>query len=217
MAFRRLAHHRSWFLICFGLIGLALVTLFILDRTVYSKRFLTGEELLAPLFGYPFALLVLVRGITGSWSRWQLRVDIPAGLFHFQEGKVVPLAELGELAIKTEPYRSGRNVHTNYQLRTAGFDRAMFSSLFEGETKLRLDRLQLAVLHSALRRVLETPVVDSDAFRAGPDVASEVARIAGDSPYRMRALAALARDHDATIRGRAAALVASASPRATRA
>lgn len=208
MAFKRLAYHRSWFLVGFGLIGLALVTVFVLDRTIYSKRWLTKEEWLAPLLGYPFAVLILARGFTGSWSRHQLRVDIPAGMFHFPEGKVVPLAELGDLTIKTEPYRSGRNVHTNYQLRTKGFARALFSSLYEGETRLRLDRLELAVLQSALRRVLEAPRVDGDAFRAGPDLAAEVERVAGESPHRARALALLARDHDATIRTRAAQLVA---------
>lgn len=185
-----------------------MVTLFVLDRTVYSKRWLTNEELLVPLFGYSFALLILVRGFTGSWSRHQLRVDIPAGMCHFPEGKVVPLAELGELTIITRPHGTGLHRHTLHQLRTKSFERALFTSFYESETKLRLDRLQLAVLQSALRRVLEAPRVDDDAFRAGPDLAAELERVAGDSPYRMRALALLARDHDATIRSRAAALTA---------
>lgn len=208
MAFKRLAYHRSYFLIGVGLVGLALVTIFVLDRTVYSKRWLTNEELLAPLFGYPFALLILARGLTGSWSRWQLKVDIPAGLIHFPEGKVGKLAELGALAIDHKPYRSGRNVHQLHQLRSVALDRPLFSSLYEGETKLRLDRLELAVLQSALRRVLEVPTVDGDAYRGGPDLAAEVDRVAGESPYRARALAALAADHDATIRTRARQLAA---------
>ena len=207
MAFKRLAYHRSWFLICFGLIGIALVTLFVLDRTIYSKRWLTKEEWLAPLLGFPFALLILVRGLTGSWSRWQLRVDIPAGKIHFPEGKVGELAELGALSIVKKPYRSGRHVNQIYQLHTAGLERPLFTSFYEGETKLRLDRLELAILQSALRRVLEAPAGDG-AFRSGPDLAAEVERVAGESPYRARALAALARDHDATIRTRAGQLVA---------
>ena len=176
MAFKRLAYHRSWFLICFGLIGIALVTLFVLDRTIYSKRWLTKEEWLAPLLGFPFALLILVRGLTGSWSRWQLRVDIPAGKIHFPEGKVGELAELGALSIVKKPYRSGRHVNQIYQLHTAGLERPLFTSFYEGETKLRLDRLELAILQSALRRVLEAPAGEV-ASPANPHIAHVLSRL----------------------------------------
>lgn len=203
MAYRRLAYHRSWFLIVLGALGLVGVIYATIELYLSASSVGMGDAALIPVILGPLALLLIARGITGSWSKQQLRVDVPAGMLMLADGSVHKLDELGELTIEK---RSAGKVRVHlmfwYRLRAATVDSVLFESLDERESQVRLDALDAAVLQNRVRRVLERPEAEG-AFRAGPDPLAEVMRIAATGDRANAALARLARDADAGIRDRA--------------
>lgn len=203
MGFRRLAHHRSWFLIGLGTIGLALVVLFTLDFS--WDQGIHDDAIYVPTLLGPLAILIVARGITGSWSKRQLRVDVPAGTLQLADGDVKHLDELGAVSIDmTPPDRHG--VRT-FRLRVQSHGYYLYESVYESETKLRCDALEAAVLQFRIRRVLERPDAEG-AFRAGPDAHTEIIELAGTPERARAALAALARRDSDEIRARAGKLAA---------
>lgn len=203
MAYRRLAYHRSWFLIVFGILGLACVVYATIELYLSASSGGMGDTMLIPVVLGPLAILMVARGITGSWSKQQLRVDVPAGMLKLADGSVRKLDELGELTIEK---RSAGKVRQHlmfwYRLRAAAVDSVLFESLDERESKIRLDALEAAVLQTRVRRVLERPSTDG-AFRAAPDPAAEILRVAASEDRAKAALAVLSRDVDADVRQRA--------------
>ncbi len=192
---RRLAYHRSWGLFAVALGAGAVLTVVVLDNIVYSNVHEIEYKLLAA-GGYLVCIGCAAHALFGSLSANQLYVDPIAGVLRRANGDVKRFDELGELSIE------GRN-----DLRAANVGVIFSSEWGRKYTQLRLEALSTAVLQHQLRRALEAPIVEQDAFRSGIDPKQEVERIAAGSPYRRAALAALARDHDPTIRERATALL----------
>ena len=213
MAFKRLAWHRSYFTLFLGLFMLVFPVAFTADM-LYTRYGMPHDALkwLVPFAAIPLCLLIIVRGIAGSWSKAQLGVDVPAGQLRLASGKVVPLAEVGDITIfeKRGPYVANQRYQTAWhQLKASGIpDVVLYESTFDTDTKRRRDALEGAITQSALRPILERPV-EGAAFRASPEIDADVLRVAGTPERARSALAALVRDHDATIRDRAAALLTS--------
>jgi len=212
MAFKRLAWHRSFFTIFLGLFLLVFPVAFTAD--MLGRRFGMPHDALkwlVPFVGLPLVLLIIVRGLVGSWSKHQLRVDIPAGQLQLANGKIIPLAEVGEISIVAQrgPYQMNRRHQSiSYQLKAAGIPNVvLYESPWDSDTKLRRDALDTAIVQSALRPILERPV-EGAAFRAAPEIDAEVLRVAQTLQRARLALVELARDHDAAIRERAAKLLA---------
>ncbi|MBA3539213.1 MAG: hypothetical protein H0T79_06265 [Deltaproteobacteria bacterium] len=206
MARVRLVVERSWLAIAagLGLLGGGVAMLVVaFARSSYDVQ-LPG--VLVIIGG-----LLVWRGVHGSEASEQLRVDVPAGMLDFGTSKrpSAPLAALGTLSVATRERRS-RNAHrgvesfTEWVLRAEALEEPLFVSYFGAKAvQTRVDALTSAVLQSALRPVLGRPDVDGTAFRSA-DLGAEVRRIAaGDLAGARLALAALTRDHDATIRRRA--------------
>jgi hypothetical protein len=203
---RRLAWHRSWFTVGLGVFMLVFPVSFTVEMFFTSY----GDEpaaWLVPFVAIPFCLLIIVRGLVGSWSKNQLRVDIPAGVLRLERGKLVPLAEVGEVTIAKRRDTYGKNRSVWYQLKIAALpELVLFESPFEDETQKRYDALQSAVIQAALRPILERPI-EGVAFRATPEIDDEVVRVAGSEDRARTALVALTADHDQTIRERASQLL----------
>ena len=205
MSFRRLAWHRSWAIIGFGLF-VSIWSVGGLVVAIMDSR----DMLLLAILGELVVLRIIVRGFTGSLSKRQLRVDVPAGMLQLESGKVIPLDEVGALQITYR--RGGQRGVRWYELRAAGIpDTVLYESPYDSDTKKRFDALGDAVLQSKLRRVLERPEVDA-AYRAVPEATAEILEIAETKDRATSALAALARDHDTTIATRATQLLASLAP-----
>jgi hypothetical protein len=100
-----------------------------------------------------------------------------------------------------------RHVLSEFHLSAANIKDPLFSSDKRKNTQKRLHALSTAALQATLRRVLEAPVIEGDAYRGGLDPKHEAERIAGDSPYRRNALLALTLDPDPTVQQRARALL----------
>jgi hypothetical protein len=201
---KRLAWHRSWFTVGLGLFMLVFPVSFTVEMffTSYGKE---PAAWLVPFAAIPFCLLIVVRGLVGSWSKNQLRVDVPAGLLQLEGGKIIPLAEIGEITIATRRDAYGKNRSLWYQLKIAALPKlVLFESPFDTDTQKRFDALQSAVVQAALRPILERPALGA-AFRATPEIDDEVVRVAGSEDRARTALAALVGDHDQTIRERAKA------------
>lgn len=194
---KRLAWHRSWFAVGLGVCMLVFPVAFMFDAFAGNDE---PARWLVPFAAIPFCLLVIVRGLVGSLSKNQLRVDVPAGLLRLEGGKIVPLAELGDVTIA----KRHANRTTWYQLKAAKL--VLFESPFANDTQKRYDALQSAVVQAALRRILERPI-EGAAFRATPAIDDEVVRVSGSEDRARTALAALAADHDPTIRARASELL----------
>lgn len=215
MAFERLAWHRSYFTIFLGLFMLVFPVAFTADM-LFTRFGMPHDALkwLVPFGAIPLCLLIVVRGIAGSWSKAQLGVDIPAGQLRLASGKIVPLAEVGEVTVEVKrgPYVTNQRYRTEwFQLKASGIPKVvLYESTFDTDTNRRRDALECAITQAALRPILERPV-EGGAFRASPEIDAEVSRVAG-TPARLRAaLTGLARDHDATIRDRAAKLLTALS------
>lgn len=200
MAFRRLAYHRSYFLLAVGALGLAAAVAYAIvapwdDPT--NDGFAIGT-------GGAVSLLILARGATGSWSQKQLRVDIPAGKLKLPDGSIHSLDELGALTIESHllPPPNRHRVH-EYRLRAANLGYYLFYSVYESETTIRLVKVDSAVLQSRLRRVLERPSGDGSAFRSAPDAVPEIRAIAETPERALAALDTLAREDGPEIRARA--------------
>lgn len=202
VAYRRLAAQRSWFLIVLGTVLLAGLVLFVLDTTVLGSG-MPRDQLAIPVLGIPLALLMIARGVTGSWAHRQLCVDVAAGKVRLATGEERALDELGRITVTARRLYGSTSV---YELRAEHVDGVLFESLFEADVQRRMTPLEQAVLQSRLRRVLERPDADG-AFRSAPSTTSEVLRIAGDAAWARPALRALQRDPDATVRARATALL----------
>lgn len=214
MALRRLAYERSWILVIVGMWALGGLVYFCAESGV---RGLKNGDFLLPLLALPVVLLIIRRGLTGSRSKRQLWVDVPAGKVVLANGAEHALDELGALSIEKKYHP--RTVHTqplySYELKAASIERSLFSSFFEGETTKRLTALDAAVVQSALRRLLERPQGDG-AFRSGPDLATEVLARAGSPQRALAGLRVLgADDHDRGIREQAVKLAALVESRTT--
>jgi hypothetical protein len=215
MAFKRLAWHPSYFTIFLGLFMLVFPVAFTADM-LHTRFGMPHDALkwLVPFAGIPLCLWIVVRGAGGSRSKAQLAVDIPAGQLRLASGKVVPLAEVGDVTVEVErgPYISSQRYRTEwFHLKASNIPNVvLYKSTFDTDVNRRRDALEGAITQAALRPILERPV-EGAAFRASPEIDAEVLRVAG-TPARLRtALTELARDHDATIRDRAAKLL-SAQP-----
>lgn len=207
MAFRRVAYHRSKFLIVVGLIGLASIV-----GNSFLLRWNPPEDLaIGAVFGGLVTILLIARGFTGSWSAKQLRVDIAGGKLMLPDGSIRKLDELGALTIEkkfippSNPRKTRVALH-DYLLRAANVEYYLFFSNYESETKLRHDAVDAAVLEYKLRRILERPAADGSSYRSGPDAVPEILAIA-ETPQRARTtLQRLTRDHDPHVREQAAKL-----------
>jgi hypothetical protein len=111
------------------------------------------------------------------------------------------------LTIVEARQRHRRHVLSEFHLSAANIKDPLFSSDKRKNTQKRLHALSTAALQATLRRVLEAPVIEGDAYRGGLDPKHEAERIAGDSPYRRNALLALTLDPDPTVQQRARALL----------
>jgi hypothetical protein len=209
MAFRRVAYHRSWFLVAVGTIGLASLV-----ANSIELRWSPPEDLAyGAVIGSLVSLVIIARGLTGSWSKRQLRVDIAGGKLKLPDGSTRDLDKLGALTIEKKVLPQLNPMKTRvtlyeYLLRAANVEYYLFVSNYESETKIRYEAVDAAVLEYQLRRILERPTADGSAFRSGPDALPEVLETAG-TPERARAtLQKLALDHDQHVRAQAAKLVA---------
>ncbi len=215
MAFRRVVYHRSWFMIVLGLAGIAGIVAF--SASFPWEQGIHDDAIYVPILLGPLAVLVLARGLTGSWSKRQLRVDIAAGKLKLPDGSLRDLEALGELTIEKKPWKTQptrmvvRAIMYDYLLRAANVGYYLFESNYEAETKLRHDAVSAAVLQSRLRRILERPTEQGSAFRSAPDARVEVLDVAGGPEHARAALQALARDHDRSVRDHAATLLGSIS------
>lgn len=211
MAFRRVTYHRSWFMVVVGTIALASIV-----GSSLELRWSPIEDLayLAVLGGV-VSLLMIARGLTGSWSKRQLRVDVAGGKLKLPDGSLRDLDALGELTIEKKPMRNMpsrrvvRVVLHDYLLRAANVGYYLFESNYEAETKLRYDAVDAAVLQYRLRRILERPTGDGAAFRSAPDARGEVLDVAGGPDRARAALQVLTRDHDRSVRDHASKLLGS--------
>jgi hypothetical protein len=201
MAFRRVTYHRSWFMVVLGTIGLVAIV-----GSSIDLQWSPFEDLAyLAVIGSVITLLMIVRGLTGSWSNRQLRVDVAGGKLKLPDGSLRDLDELGALTIekKVMPQLNRRTIRVTlheYFLRAANVEYYLFDSNYEAETKLRFHAVEAAVLHYRLRRILERPTEEGSVFRAGPDPRVEILALAG-SPVRARAaLHVLMRDNDRTVR-----------------
>lgn len=208
MAFRRVAYHRSKFLIVVGLIGLASIV-----GNAVMLRWSPPEDLaIAAVFGAMVMILLIARGLTGSWSAKQLRIDVAGGKLKLPDGSIRKLDELGELTIEKKfikpnnPYKTRVALH-DYLLRAANVEYYLFYSNYESETKLRHVAIDSAVREYKVRRILERPVGDGSAFRSGPDVMPAILEATGTPERARETLQKLTRDHDSHIREHAAKLL----------
>lgn len=201
---RRLAIDRSPLLFVFTLIGFASILGVTFGNIIYGSSDELEYKLLA-LVGLAICFAWFRRALFGSRSSNQLFVDIPAGLLQHADGRVRPFSELGALSVTKRVERRDYSRHTMiyFELHAANLKPVLFSDLYESCTQRRFRALSIAMLAHELRRVFELAPDDaSDAFRSGPSLAAEVDRVAGDSPFRARALAALSTDPDQEIRRR---------------
>jgi hypothetical protein len=198
LALRRLAHHTIVPLALLGIGGIVAVI-----ATTYEFIVLDGvhelEYKLIELGALAVSLGMLHYAVFGSKSERQLRVDPIAGVLQLEDGKHMRFDELGDVTLAV------KNNAGYPELRAANVERALYWSHRLTHVELRLAALQTALLQHALRRALEAPVIEGDAFRS-VDVKADVARIVGDSPHRAAALKALAHDPDTTIADRARGL-----------
>jgi hypothetical protein len=205
---RRLTYHRSIGLFIFTLIGFSmLVGVFIGESHTTMRSFSYEPEYkLMLLLGLGVSFMWFRRALFGTFSKSQLFVDPIAGILQLEDGRIKHFDELGELSIVEGGSRVGRHFIKDYFLKASKLDGWLFSSQERPRTEKRLAALETARLQHALRRALEAPVIEGDAFRSGLDPKDEAKRIAGSSPHKQAALAALARDPDPTVRSRAKAL-----------
>jgi hypothetical protein len=212
MAFRRVAYHRSWFMVVLGTLALASIVAASVDL-----RWSPVEDLAyLAIFGALIATLMIARGLTGSWSKRQLRIDVAGGKLKLPDGSLRDLDALGPLTIEKKPMklpsrRAIRVVLHEYWLRAANVEYYLFDSNYELETKLRYDAIEAAVLQYRLRRILERPTEEGAAFRSAPDARAEILGLAGNSERARSALQVLTRDHERSVRERAANLLGSIS------
>ena len=209
---RRLTYHRMW-----GLFAVASIGFAILVGVGISESHTLGRELayepefkLLWLLGLAVALAWFRLSLFGTFTPHQLHVDPVTGVLQLVDKTIVPLGELGALSIveRTEKSVGQRYTFVTYDLRATTLEpRPLYSSSDRARTQRRLDALAAAILQFELRRALEAPAVDGDAFRSGPDPTANARRIARGSPHATAALRALARDPDPTVRERAAALL----------
>lgn len=210
MAFRRLTYHRSYFMIGVGVLGLAGALGYGIGGPGDDLTNQIGWSAVVAAF----ALLFLVRGLTGEWGQRQLRVDVAAGKLRLNNGDTYALDELGELTIERQPLPRRRMTDTQveeYRLRAANVKKYyVYFSLYESDTLLRKRILEEVILQSRLRKILERPTSDGSAFRSGPDALPEVRAIESDTARTIAALDALAKkDPDAHVRTQAKNLVTS--------
>lgn len=195
---RRLAHHT---IVPFALIGLGGIAAVI--GTTYRFIVLDGvheiEYKLIEAGALVVSIAILRYALVGSKSEAQLRVDPIAGVIQLDDGKVMRFDELGEVTLFNDK-------RGDAYLRAANVIRNLYWSYRNAHTVLRYNALRTAMLQHELRRALEAPVVEGDAFR-GVDIKHEVERIAGDSPHKRAALEALTKDPDPTIAARARSLL----------
>lgn len=201
---RRLTVHRAWGLFVFTLIGFALLTFAIGENVVYGGSDEIEYKLLA-LAGYAVCFTWFRHALFGSNSKHQLFVDPTAGLLRLENGSAKALADLGALSIveRKQRYTGRRGSLSEFDLRAANVEAVLFTEYKRARVQLRLDALATAILQSELRRVLEAPTVEGDAFRSGVDPIAEAKRLASNSPYRAAAVTALASDPDPMVRERA--------------
>lgn len=203
---RRLTFHRSWALFTLTLLGFAVLTLAVGGNIVLGGSDELEYKLMAA-GGYAVCFAWFRRALFGSFARDQLFVDPVVGVVRLPDGTIQQLADLGALSIveARAPYDyRRRHQSVTYELRAANVEGVLYASVYQADTKRRLDALEAVTLQHRLRQVLEVPIVEGDAFRAqGIDPTREVARIAGASPYKRAALDGLARDPDPGVRRRA--------------
>lgn len=211
---RRLAYHRLPALFVLALLGFAaLVGVFFSEAHTMQRSFSYEPEFkLMWLLGMAVSIAWMRLGLFGTLTKNQLRVDPDAGVLQDDAGNIFHFDQIGELSIvkRPETNRTQRRTTTimNFDLKCSGLEGTLFTDFWnEKRTQLRFDALSTAMLQFKLRRVLEAPQVEGDAFRSGLDPHAEAKRIAADSPFKRAALEALTRDPDPTVRTRAAALL----------
>lgn len=199
MAFRRLTYHRSYFII-----GMGVALLIALGGYVAEVRLHPADPIL--ILGGACALLLLARGFTGSWSKQQIRVDVPAGKLMLPDGSIHELDAIGALTVESHllPPPNRHRVH-EFRLRAANLGYYPFHSVYESETRKRLVALEAAVLQSRVRKLLERPSADGAAFRSAPDVADAV-RTQDTQERVLAALDVLATDPDSHVSEQATAV-----------
>jgi hypothetical protein len=208
MAFRRVAYHRSKFMIVVGLIGLAAIV-----GNAAMLRWNPPEDMtVLAVLGSLVTILMIVRGFTGSWSSQQLRIDIAGGKLKLPDGSLRDLDQLGALTIEKKvlkpinPYKVRPTLH-EYLLRAANVEYYLFDSNYESETMIRFHAIDAAVLEYTLRRILERPSGDGAAFRSGPDALPEILQAAGTPERARTTLQKLTGDHDQHVRSQATTLL----------
>lgn len=215
---RRLTYHRLPGLFVFTTLGFAiLVGLAIAESHTLAREFSYEPEFkLLWLLGFAICVAWFRLSLFGTFSRRQLMVDPVAGVLQLADRTLVPLNELGALSLVERTYRTGRRYPLiEYDLRAANVPELLYTNMERPRTQRRLDALATAILQFELRRVLEAPAVETDAFRSGADPLDEARRLIADSPHADAALRQLARDAEPTVRERAAALAGARGARAT--
>jgi hypothetical protein len=201
-----LAYERSWFLVVVGLWGVGGVIYFCLE----TNSLLASGDILLPLVAGPAALLLIRRGLTGSRSKSQLWVDVPAGKLVLMNGTEHELSELGTISVEQRYHQRNAKTVATYglDLKASALEHPIYCSFLDSEVKRRCEALQAAILQSALRKLLERPQL-GDTFRAGPELTAEAVARAGSPERALAGLRVLAReDHDLAIREQATKLAA---------
>lgn len=140
-----------------------------------------------------------------------LEIDVPAGTFTHCAGKqptTVPLAELGPLTITK--YNSDPQLRARvrqlvwwHKLEAAGLPRVILSDTIDPKpTEAMKAKFERAIAASAVRRILTTHA-GGDAYRAAPEVRSQLAAAVPDAARLREALDLLAADTDPAIQARA--------------
>lgn len=196
-------------MIVVGLIGLVSIV-----GNATLLRWSPPEDLVyLAVLGSLVTIAMIVRGLTGSWSSRQLRIDIAGGKLKLPDGSIRNLDELGALTVEKKvlkplnPHKVQFVTLHEYLLRAANCEYYLFDSNYESETMIRYHAIDAAVLEYTLRRILERPTGEGSAFRSGPDVLPEILE-AAKTPERARTtLQKLTRDHDPHVRSQAATLL----------
>lgn len=195
-------------MIVVGMIGLASIV----GNSIFLNWSPPEDLAYLAVLGSLVTIAMIARGLTGSWSSRQLRIDIAGGHLKLPDGSLRRLDQLGALTIEKKilpplnPYKVRVTLH-EYLLRAANVEYYLFDSNYESETMIRYHAIDAAVLEYTLRRILERPSGDGAAFRSGPDVLPEILE-AAKTPDRARTtLQKLTHDHDQHIRSQAAKLL----------
>lgn len=153
------------------------------------------------------ALIALV-GLGGLLGLRTLLVDVPGNAIHLRQGRSVVTVPLDEFVVPTVTTYNRPRVGAWFKLLTPSFpDVVLVDHYQRAHSENLAARLALLQAQSRLRRVLATaPLEEAGAFRASPELRGQLAQAVPDDALRSSALAELAKDREADIARRAAAL-----------